>query len=295
MSTSPLAQLFGVQETERRQNDNKYYGLVLAIVTDNVHEKGPTYGTGSLAKHDYRVRVRYPWLPDGDTDQSFWARISTFFASPNGVGAWWLPEINDEVIVMFEMGDFDKPIVMGALWNGITGDTPPAYCEFDGKSDTKRYFDNDAKFKAKTEPKKNDMKSLSFRKGHELIFNNNADEPRVCIASGQKHRIVLDDKGNEPNKIEIYDGKEENYILIDTKNKKITMETKTGDILIKAKKTVRIECEKLETQSDKDHDLQVGKNFTMQAGSNMTLKARGQGDIESSGCMTIKGQPVNIN
>src|SRR5207245_2846374 len=101
----------------------------------------------------------------------------------------------------------------------------------------------------KTESKKNDMKSFSFRKGHELIFNNNTDEPRVTMASGQKHRIVLNDKDNQPTQIEIYDGKEENYILIDTKNKKITMETKTGDILIKAKKTIRMECEKLETKT----------------------------------------------
>jgi len=293
MGMSPLAGLFGAQETEKRQNDNKYYGAVLAVVTDNVHEEGPTTGQGSVAKKDYRVRVKYPWLPG--SDQSFWARIATFMASPNGVGAWWLPEVNDEVIVIFEMGDFDKPIVIGSLWNSMAGDTPPAYVESTGKSESKRYQDNDAKFKHKTEAKKNDMKSLSFRSGHELIFNNNSSEPHVTIASGQKHRIVLDDKGNEANKIEIYDGKEENYILIDTKNKKITMETKTGDILIKAKKTIRMECEKLETNSDKDTEMTVGKNYTMQASSNMTMKASGQGDIESSGTMTIKGSTVNIN
>jgi uncharacterized protein involved in type VI secretion and phage assembly len=290
---SPLAGLFGGQETEKRQNDNKYYGAVLAVVTDIVHSDGPTTGEGSVATKDYRIRVKYPFLPG--SDQSFWARMATFSASPNGVGAWWMPEVNDEVVVVFEMGDFDKPIVIGSLWNSMAGDTPPAYCEVTGDSQTKRYQNNDAKFKAKTEPKKNDMKSISFRKGHELIFNNNADEPRVCVSSGQKHRIVLDDKGNEPNKIEIYDGKEENYILIDTKNKKITMETKTGDILIKAKKTVRIECEKLETNSDKDTEMTVGKNYTMQASSNMTMKASGSGDIESSGTMTIKGSTVNIN
>src|SRR4029434_992105 len=101
------------------------------------------------------------------------------------------------------------------LWNGITGDTPPSYAEVAGSSECDRYFSNDAKFKGKTDAAKNHMQSISVRKGHELIFNNNADEPRICLASGQKHRIVLDDKGNEPNKIEIHDGKEENYILVD--------------------------------------------------------------------------------
>lgn len=91
MGMSPLAGLFGAQETEKRQNDNKYYGAVLAVVTDNVHKQGPTTGEGSVAKDDYRVRVRYPWLPG--SDQSFWARISTFMASKTkkGTGAYWLP------------------------------------------------------------------------------------------------------------------------------------------------------------------------------------------------------------
>lgn len=292
MSTSPLSGLFGIQEVEKRQNDNKYFGVVVGIVTDNAHDEGPTYGTGGVAKHDYRVRVKFPWLPKGDTDQTFWARISTIMASPKGVGAWFLPEKDDEVLVMFEMGDFDKPIVIGSLWNGID---KPSYSENKGQSETDRYQSNDAKFKAKTEAKKNDMKSFSFRKGHELVFNNNADEPRITMSSGQKHRIVLDDKGNEANKIEIYDGKEENYILIDTKNKKITMETKTGDILIKAKNTIRMECKTLETQSDQDHTFQVGANYKINVASNYTMKAGGQGDIESSGTMVIKGSTVNIN
>src|SRR5438132_408108 len=115
MSTSPLSSLFGIQEVEKRQNDNKYYGVVMAVVTDNVHGMvGPIYGTGSLAGDDYRVRVKFPWLPkpiDGE-EQTFWCRISALFASKSakGVGSFFLPEIGDEVLVVFEMGDFDKPI-----------------------------------------------------------------------------------------------------------------------------------------------------------------------------------------
>ena len=41
--------------------------------------------------------------------------------------------------------------------------------------------------------------------------------------------------------------------------------------------------------------MTVGTNYKMQASSNMTMKATGQGDIESSGTMTIKGSTVNIN
>ena len=66
----------------------------------------------------------------------------------------------------------------------------------------------------------------------------------MALHTKQKHRIVLDDKDNEPTQIEIYDGKEENYILIDTKNKKITIESKTGDMLLKCKEKFTVEAKR---------------------------------------------------
>lgn len=262
-----------------RLHANNQFGLTVGIVTDNVHPQG-----------DYRVRVKFPTLPG--TDQSWWCRISTFGASKGGMGVFFLPEIDDEVLVAFVNGDFQQGVVVGTLWNG---QDKPAYSNQDASSKTDRFQSNDAKFKLKSEAKKNDVRSISTRKKHELVFNDNASEPGVALSSGQKHRIVLNDKDNQPTQIEIYDGKEENYILIDNKNKKITIETKTGDMLFKAKNTIRLECNKLETDSKADTEMKVGANYKMTASSNMTIKASGSGDIESSGTMTIKGATVNIN
>jgi uncharacterized protein involved in type VI secretion and phage assembly len=41
----------------------------------------------------------------------------------NGRGSYFLPEVNDEVLVAFEHGDVRSPYVVGALWNGK--DAPP--------------------------------------------------------------------------------------------------------------------------------------------------------------------------
>ena len=87
------------------------------------------------------------------------------------------------------------------------------------------------------------------------MFNDNANEPRVALHTKQKHRIVLDDKNNEPTQIEIYDGKEENYILIDTKNKKITIESKPGDMLLKCKETFTVEAKEIKMKSDQNTTL----------------------------------------
>jgi hypothetical protein len=41
--------------------------------------------------------------------------------------------------------------------------------------------------------------------------------------------------------------------------------------------------------------MEAGANFEAKASSNMTLKASGQGELNSSGTLTVKGSTVNIN
>ncbi len=259
------------------ENVRRVPGVAVGIVTNNVDDNG-----------GYRVKVRFPWLPNGGEqgEESYWCRISSFMAGPDR-GAYWLPEVNDEVLVAFDHGDLQYGFIIGALWNGKDKTV------YSNKDASGKLLD--AGFAAKNEAKKNDLRAIRSRIGHQLIFNDNASEPRVSLHSAQKHRIVLDDKGGEPIQIEIYDGKEENYILIDTKNKKITIETKTGDMLLKCKETFTVEAKEIKMTSDQNTTLQVGKNFEMKASSNMTIKASGTGDVESSDAMTLKGSKVNIN
>lgn len=281
----------GFGNVSQRVNDKQMWGFVVGIVTDNVDPTG-----------DYRVRVKFPALPSSEgkdpkgssenKDQSTWARIVSQGANKGGDGMFFLPEIDSEVLCAFLNGDFNQPIVVGTMWNGID---KPSYSNKDAKSPSGRHQSDDAKFRGSPEAKKNDLRGFSTRAKHELLFNDNASNPMVVLSSGKKHRIVLNDKGGEPTQIEIYDGKEENYILIDNKNKKITIETKTGDMLLKAKNTIRLEAKTIETQSDQDTSSKVGRNYEMKASSNMTLKAGGQANIESAGTMTIKGSTVNIN
>lgn len=85
------------------------HGLVVGIVTDNQDPE-------DLG----RVKVKYPWLaPDHQSD---WARVVAVGAGPER-GIEYLPEVNDEVLVGFELGDIHAPYVLGGLWNGK--DLPP--------------------------------------------------------------------------------------------------------------------------------------------------------------------------
>jgi type VI secretion system VgrG family protein len=61
-----------------------------------------------------RVRIRFHWLEDGT---SCWVRVAQRSAG-SGMGFQFLPRIGTEVLVKFLEGDIDRPIIVGALYNG---------------------------------------------------------------------------------------------------------------------------------------------------------------------------------
>lgn len=104
-----LASLLGQRIREAEDRADRMYEAVVGLVVDN---RDPD----KLG----RVKVRFPTLPGQDT--SWWAPIAALGAGKDR-GWFFLPEIDDEVLVVFEHGDFSRPVVLGALWNGV--DKPP--------------------------------------------------------------------------------------------------------------------------------------------------------------------------
>src|SRR5512147_2546974 len=98
-----------------------WYGVYPALVTDI---KDPD-GQG-------RVKVTLPWAVDtGGARFEAWARVATLMAG-NNRGTWFVPDVNDEVLVAFEGGNSRKPCVVGALWNGT--DSPPESMDGSGNN-----------------------------------------------------------------------------------------------------------------------------------------------------------------
>jgi uncharacterized protein involved in type VI secretion and phage assembly len=111
-------------------------GVAIGIVTENKDASGQG-----------RVKVKFPWYEDADS--SYWARVATPMAGPER-GIYFVPEIDDEVLVAFERGDLRFPYVLGSLWSGV--DKAPEN-NADGK---------------------NDIRLVKTRKGHKLTFNDGA-------------------------------------------------------------------------------------------------------------------------
>jgi len=85
----------------------RWYGVSPALVVDI---KDPD--------NQGRVKVSLPWSPDAKgAKYEAWARLATMLGG-NNRGSWFIPDVNDEVLVAFEHGDPRRPYVVGGLWNG---------------------------------------------------------------------------------------------------------------------------------------------------------------------------------
>ena len=62
-----------------------------------------------------RVRIRYHWQDDANA--TCWVRVAQRSAG-GGMGSQFLPRIGQEVLVQFIENDIDRPVIIGALYNG---------------------------------------------------------------------------------------------------------------------------------------------------------------------------------
>lgn len=129
----------------------RFPGVTIGVVTD----RDDPAGQG-------RVKLSFPWM--SDDQPSGWAPIAAPIAGKQR-GHWFMPEVGDEALVSFELGDFAHPFVVGFLWNGV--DQPPA---------------TEAEHRVLVTPG-----------GHELRFEDKDGAKRVVLKTSGGHTIELHD------------------------------------------------------------------------------------------------------
>lgn len=135
----------------------KIPGVVSAVVIDREDPDGLG-----------RVKLKFSWLAEGEPESS-WARIAVPMAGAER-GAWFMPEVDDEVLVAFEYGDLRKPYVVGFLWNGV--DKPPV-----------------------KEPERRVITTVA---GHVLEFDDTEGSERIALAfKGEVPSITIDEQAIE--------------------------------------------------------------------------------------------------
>ena len=97
-------------------------GAQTAVVTADPRASGAEINVGGPDGLSVGcVRLRFRWDNEkarlAKEPSSAWVRVSQVFAGA-GEGAVWHPRVGDEVLVDFEEGDPDRPVVVGRVYNG---------------------------------------------------------------------------------------------------------------------------------------------------------------------------------
>ena len=179
--------LYNLLQGQDEEEGGAVKGIATAVVVDNKD----TEGMG-------RVKVRYSW---GDKeDDSYWARVVSLMAGKER-GCYFLPEVDDEVLVAFERGDIHHPYVIGALWNGQ--DVPPETND-DGE---------------------NNIRLVKSRSGHKIILDDTNGSEKIEIIDKQEKNLITIDSSS--NTITVSTDKD---IIFKAPNGKISMECMELDV-----------------------------------------------------------------
>jgi uncharacterized protein involved in type VI secretion and phage assembly len=116
----------------------------------------------------------------------------------NNRGTWFIPDVNDEVLISFEAGDPRRPYVIGSLWNG--SDAPPE--SMDGAGN-------------------NYIKSIVSRRGIRITLDDTDGQEKLTLKTPQQS-ITIDDGGRS---IEIKDANG-NSIKLDSSGVTVTASAK---------------------------------------------------------------------
>lgn len=218
-----------------------------------------------------RIRVALPVLEDTPGPvQTDWARVATFDAG-KGRGATFLPEIHDEVLVMFENGDVRRPVVIGALFSekNRQPELGRLLSPNGGQVDTRR---------------------LTSRTGHTLEMVDQDGKGQVLLQHGKKKMQVKLDEQTQTVTIESRDGDIEL-----TNGKAKVLLAKNGDITIdgvnvtvKGMKNVTVEAQGAATMKSTSGSTSV-------EGLTTTVKGTTTVTVQGGASAAIKGGTVAIN
>jgi len=236
-----------------------------AVVTDN---KDPE-GLG-------RVKVRFTWQQN--PAQTPWIRCLTAHGGKER-GVYFVPEIDDEVIVGFQNDDADQPFVMGSAFHGKAN-----------SSDQKH--------------NKNYNKAIRTISGNSIVYIDengkeeikiyNKDEQNIIsltLEGGKKIRIQSEGDIELTAKKNIKLTAEKDIIMV-AKGKN-TIDAKQG---IEANGTTKIEMKatKISLQAQAKAEMKAAQ-IALEASAQLQLKASAMAELNGGGMTTVKGGVVMIN
>ncbi|OEJ98590.1 hypothetical protein A8C32_05160 [Flavivirga aquatica] len=223
-------------------------GMQIGVVKDTYDEDGG----------EFRVQVEIPML--NDTTEFVWARLASFYAS-SSFGAYFYPEVGDEVVLGFIEGNPGYPVILGSLYSSSL--QPPEVVS-----------DSD-----------NNIKMLMTRSQLQMSFDD--ENIVMTMLTPNNNTIVISDQDEG---ITITD---QNSNQIQMNGDGITIESQSA-MTIKAADALTIQGSSVTITSDNDITMS-GSDISASASDSATVNGDSECTISSSGETNVSGSTVNLN
>lgn len=248
--------------------DNRIFGVVVGQVAKNYDKDMPG-----------RVCVTVP-TRDKEANELKWARVAMPY-SGSSWGYYFLPEVGDQVLLVFEQGNIEKPYVIGCIPK-------------DSDKILRKSVDQD-----------NQYKKIVTRNGNQIYLEDNKEgdgtKDKIRIeTSGTGHRIQLD---NEKNTICISDKDGKNQIEMKTEagqmricaEKKLTITVGDSIELVMNGSNGNVELKASKVKMEASGNIQANANGSMKLQTgNMIMEANAMLKMSSSGAAVLSGTPIKI-
>jgi phage protein D/phage baseplate assembly protein gpV len=216
-----------------------------------------------------RVKLSFPWLSDDYV--SDWARTVQVGAGKDR-GGMTVPEVGDEVLVIFEQQDMRRPYVIGGLFNGTDTPNSGGGKAIDGNSG------------------KVNRRSTVSRLGHriDLLDDDGRTSGITLSTKGDSLKLVLDAVGTSvtlhSDGTVLVEGRK--GIVIDSASAKL--ELKGGDISLKATNGITIEG------ASGSVNVKAGTELSL-TGINAKLEGSAQAEVKGGAMCSVSAALVKIN
>ena len=206
----------------------------------------------------HRVKVSVPSMQAGA--EGLWARLLQFHGS-KGFGAFFVPEVGDEVVLGYFNNDPSHPVILGSLYSSSRA---PAH-ELDAQNSTK---------------------SIVTRGGSRIEFND--VDQRITVSTPGLNQLVLSDEGPS---VLLHD-QHGNQIALTARG--ITL-TSPGDITLSAQGQITIDAVGAVSISSTADVKVAGLNVSSEAQVALTAKGTASAELSATGQTVVKGALVLIN
>lgn len=200
-----------------------------------------------------RIKVRFPWLPQGDTDQSHWAQLLTPMEGKK-FGWYTLPDIDDVVAVMFIGGDMSQPVIVGGVWSKPDFSPEP------------------------NEDGANNFRGYRSRVGHRLVFDDTKSGTKVWFADKTTKLMVAMGKfakdGAGPNICAVWKPPMSG-------ESGVSISSMEGKMEITAKTKLTIKGENIKINAKTTIDLKAGSDLQMEGASAAKLTSSSESNYDA--------------